>query len=195
MALIALLTALPWMALPNSTAGYPRTMYKAADIARARELRRCYTWFLDAVFPDGTLPAANDSHVGERIPLSWSEIATIRYRDPKALRHLKEAWGDALEGGTLYSLFYRDPDMGVEGPGTPYAVESVHLPGKGMMILRDAEPSAEGGARVTASPRTMAIPGTRSAAGAPGPWPITRFWKSRHRKPPADRCSGASHRG
>lgn len=105
-------------------------------------LRRCYTWFLDFTFPDGSIPAVNDSHVGSRPRAFCSEIAYINYKHPKALRHLKEMWGENLAGGTLYSLFYRAPDAAADGAGEDYGVESLHLPGMGVMALREGAEKA-----------------------------------------------------
>ncbi|MDE3259194.1 MAG: heparinase II/III family protein [Gemmatimonadota bacterium] len=102
-------------------------------------LEKCYTWFLDAAFPNDTNPAINDSHVGSPLRPFCSEIAYIVYNSQKALRHLKTLWGGDLNGGTEYSLFYRDPDAAVEGDGEPYAAASAHLPDIGLMILRHGE--------------------------------------------------------
>ncbi|MCK5806416.1 MAG: heparinase II/III family protein, partial [Lentisphaeria bacterium] len=98
------------------------------------------TWYLDSTFPDGTMPAVNDAHVGGRPALLWSEIAYARYGNRKALRHLKQVWGDKLESGSEYSLFFRDPDTAASpDPGEPYGVDSAHLADMGMMILRQGE--------------------------------------------------------
>jgi len=103
-------------------------------------LRRCHTWILDALLPDGTVVANNDTHVGTRPPTFWSEIAYINYGDPRSLRHLKHVWGPGLSQGTQYSLFFRPPDAAAQGEGEPYAVESTHLPGMGLMVLRHGDP-------------------------------------------------------
>ena len=103
---------------------------------RCTLLEKCYTWFLDAAFPNDTNPAINDSHVGSPLRPFCSEVAYIAYNNRKALRHLKTVWGPDLNGGTEYSLFYRDPDAAAESDGEPYAVASGHLPDIGLMILR-----------------------------------------------------------
>ena len=99
-------------------------------------LRKCYTWVLDALWPDGTIIATNDAHVGTRVPLFWSETAFVNYRDPEAIRHLRSAWGPDLAQGTVYSLFYRDPETAAAAKDEPYSTGSTHLTGAGMMILR-----------------------------------------------------------
>ncbi|HIQ20053.1 MAG TPA: hypothetical protein EYH34_02280 [Planctomycetes bacterium] len=48
--------------------------------------------------------------VGERPALLGGEITWTRYRNRRALRHLKQAWGDKLEVGSEDSLFFCDPD-------------------------------------------------------------------------------------
>ncbi len=101
------------------------------------------TWYLDAIFPDGTMPAINDAHVGSRPAPQWSEIAWLRYGNQKALRHLVNEWGMGFDRGTRYSLFYRDPNLGAQhGEGEPYGTRSTHLTGAGQMILRDDTPGA-----------------------------------------------------
>ncbi|MGD9495801.1 MAG: hypothetical protein AB7Y46_05795 [Armatimonadota bacterium] len=105
---------------------------------------KALTWYLDAIFPDGTMPAINDAHVGSRPALQWSEIAWLRYGNQKALRHLVEAWGEDLGQGTIYSLFYRDPDAGAaDGRGEEFGTQSTHLTGAGQMILRDDRPGEQ----------------------------------------------------
>jgi len=102
------------------------------------------TWYLDAIFPDGTMPAINDAHVGSRPGLQWSEIAWLRYGNQQALRHLVNEWGADFDRGTQYSLFYRDPDAGAEhGQGEAFGEESTHLTGAGQMILRDNAPGLQ----------------------------------------------------
>ena len=96
------------------------------------------TWYLDGIFPDGTLPAIADAHVGYRPVVDWSEIAYTRYGNRKALRHLRDTWGDISATGGEFAVFYRDPDMGsVADEGEPYGLEITHLTGMGLMILRD----------------------------------------------------------
>ncbi len=99
-------------------------------------LRKCTTWFLDAVYPDGTIPAVNDCIWGRPPPLFCSEIAYIQYGDQKALRHLQETWGQDLAGGTAISLFHREPETACESRGEVYGDQSTHLTGIGLMILR-----------------------------------------------------------
>jgi hypothetical protein len=106
-------------------------------------LRKCLTWFLDSIYPDGTMPAVNDCRGGQTPPLFCSEIAQVRYGDPKALRHLKDTWGETLSGGTDVSLFYRDPESDTDGRGEPFGQDSVHFPGMGLMILRHGEQAAD----------------------------------------------------
>lgn len=96
------------------------------------------TWYLDGIFPDGTMPAIADAHVGYRPLADWSEIAHTRYGNRKALRHLRDTRGDLSATGGEFAVFYRDPDAAaVEDPGEPYGLESTHLAGMGLMILRD----------------------------------------------------------
>ncbi|MDD2707430.1 MAG: hypothetical protein PHV34_05415 [Verrucomicrobiae bacterium] len=106
-------------------------------------MERCLTWYLDCTFPDGTLPAINDAHVGagDRPFALWSEIAYAKYHNPKALFHLQEFWGKGLTNGFSYALFYRDPDAAASKiKAEPYGVSSVHLTGMGLMILRQGDP-------------------------------------------------------
>ena len=96
------------------------------------------TWYLDGIFPDGTMPAIADAHVGYRPVVQWSEIAYTRYGNRKALRHLRDVCGDQLTPGGEFAVFYRDPDaVAVQDSGEPYGLESTHLTGMGLMILRD----------------------------------------------------------
>lgn len=132
------------LGLLQTTIGIPEIIRGNLDTdvyanPRCALLEKCYTWFLDAAFPDDTNPAINDSHVGSPLRTFCSEIAYIVYNNQKALRHLKTVWGGNLNGGTEYSLFYRDPDAAVEGDGEPYAAASAHLPDIGLMILRHGE--------------------------------------------------------
>lgn len=106
-------------------------------------LKKCYTWQLDELFPNDALPPINDSHVGSTSPENYAEMAWTIYREPKALAYLKQRWGDKLEKGDRYSLFFRDPNMNVSDAGEPYAETSIHFPGAGLMILRDDRPKAE----------------------------------------------------
>ncbi len=129
------------LGLLQTTTGIPEIVRGnlATDVfgnPRCALLERCYTWFLDVAFPDDTNPAINDSHVGSPLRPFCSEMAHIVYKNQKALRHLKAIWGPDLNGGTEYSLFYRDPDAAAEGDGEPYAEASVHMPDIGLMILR-----------------------------------------------------------
>ena len=105
-------------------------------------LQKCTTWFLDSIFPDGTMPAVNDCRGGQPPPLFCSELAYIHYGDRKALRHLQETWGDDLAGGTAISLFHRDPEAAHDTRGEVYGKESTHLPGIGLMILRHGAEAA-----------------------------------------------------
>ncbi len=132
------------LGLLQTTIGIPEIIRGNLDAGvyanpRCALLEKCYTWFLDAALPNDTNPAINDSHVGSPLRPFCSEIAYIVYNNQKALRHIKTLWGPDLNGGTEYSLFYRDPDAAVEGDGEPYAEESVHLPDIGLMILRQGE--------------------------------------------------------
>jgi len=103
----------------------------------------CYTWFLDGSFPNDTLPAINDSHVGSPLRPFCSEIAYINYGNLKALTHLRKTWGSELEGGTKYSLFYRDPDIALDQKGLPYGRDSLHLNGMGVMMLRHGQKKSD----------------------------------------------------
>ena len=132
------------LGLLQTTIGIPEIIRGNLDTdvyanPRCALLEKCYTWFLDVAFPDDTNPAINDSHVGSPLRPFCSEIAYIVYNNQKALRHLKTIWGGDLNGGTEYSLFYRDPDAAVESDGEPYAAASAHLPDIGLMILRHGE--------------------------------------------------------
>lgn len=132
------------LGLLQTTIGIPEIIRGNLDTdvyanPRCALLEKCYTWFLDVAFPDDTNPAINDSHVGSPLRPFCSEIAYIVYNNQKALRHLKTLWGGDLNGGTEYSLFYRDPDAAVETDGEPYAAASAHLPDIGLMILRHGE--------------------------------------------------------
>lgn len=132
------------LGLLQTTIGIPEIIRGNLDTdvyanPRCALLEKCYTWFLDAAFPNDTNPAINDSHVGSPLRPFCSEIAYIVYNNQKALRHLKTVWGGDLNGGTEYSLFYRDPDAAVESDGEPYAAASAHLPDIGLMILRHGE--------------------------------------------------------
>lgn len=132
------------LGLLQTTIGIPEIIRGNLDTdvyanPRCALLEKCYTWFLDAAFPNDTNPAINDSHVGSPLRPFCSEIAYIVYKNQKALRHLKTVWGAELNGGTEYSLFYRDPAAAIEGDGEPYASSSVHLPDIGLMILRQGE--------------------------------------------------------
>ena len=136
-----------WMLL-NSSLGLPDILRGGIrpaiyDSPRCARLENVYTWFLDATFPDRTMPALNDGHVQDRTPPVFAEVAWLNFGNRKALRYMKEAWGEELDGGTEYSLFYRDPDSAASGAGADYATDSVHLPGIGLMILRHGEPKAE----------------------------------------------------
>ncbi|MEN6627718.1 MAG: hypothetical protein ABFD69_15945 [Candidatus Sumerlaeia bacterium] len=116
---------------------------------KCRLLQKSWTWQLDEIFPNDTLPAVNDSHVGSTCPENYAELAWTVYRDPKALAYLKKRWGAGLEKGDRYSLFFRDPNMDVSAATEPYGVTSAHLTGAGLMILRDD--------RATTADRTMAF--------------------------------------
>lgn len=110
---------------------------------RCALLERAYMWFLDATFPDGSIIATNDAHVGDKLHPHLAEVAAYQYDNQKAQRYLKDTWGEELKEGTQYSLFHRPPDFagdgGREGSGEAYGVGSVHLPGIGLMILRHGE--------------------------------------------------------
>ncbi len=106
-------------------------------------LKKCFTWQLDYAFPNDTLPPVNDTHVGSTYPENFAEIAATVYHDPRALTFLKKHWGNNLDKGDRSSLFFRDPDISLSGAGEPYAEASVHLPGMGLMILRDDRPKAD----------------------------------------------------
>ncbi len=97
---------------------------------------KCYTWFLDASFPNDTIPAINDSHVGSSLRPFCSEIAYINYGNRKALAHLKSIWGPDLSNGTKYSLFYRDPDTSIDTMHEPYGEACLRLDAMGIMMLR-----------------------------------------------------------
>ena len=132
------------LGLLQTTIGIPEIIRGNLDTdvyanPRCALLEKCYTWFLDAAFPNDTNPAINDSHVGSPLRPFCSEIAYIVYNNRKALRHLKTVWGADLNGGTEYSLFYRDPAAAVDSGGEPYAVASANLPDIGLMILRHGE--------------------------------------------------------
>ena len=132
------------LGLLQTTTGIPEIIRGNLDTdvyanPRCALLEKCYTWFLDAAFPNDTNPAINDSHVGSPLRPFCSEIAYIVYNNQKALRHLKTVWGAELNGGTEYSLFYRDPEAAVDSDGEPYAAASVHLPDIGLMILRQGD--------------------------------------------------------
>ena len=128
--------------LLNLVSGIPEVIRDNLEVDIIRNpkcslLEKCYTWFLDASYPDDTIPAINDSHVGSRLRPLCAEVAGTRFRNRKALRYLTDIWGPQLNGGTEYSLFHRDPDVLDVSGAEAYGNDSLHLPGMGLMILRD----------------------------------------------------------
>lgn len=130
------------------------------DNPRLAILEDCYTWFLDALHPNGALPAFNDAHVGRVPDPLGSEVAYAAFQNPRALYHLQRVHGPNLQGeitipedATIpegltglfvdftglnrYGLFFRDPDIAGDGQVEPYAVKSRHFTGLRTMILRD----------------------------------------------------------
>lgn len=130
------------------------------DNPKCALLELCYAWFLDALYPDGTLPAWNDSHVGLRPDPLASEIAYSVYQNPQALMHLKRLYGENLSheivlpkdesttdgltgflvdrgGLNRYGLFFRDPGAAVSDIVEPYSIHSRHFSGQKVMIMRD----------------------------------------------------------
>ncbi len=102
-------------------------------------LANCFSWFVDVLLPDGTIPAINDSHRGSTYPESYAEIAWSNYGNRKALAYLRDRWGANLDKGDRYSLLFRPPDAASAEPGEPYSRQSHHFPGMGLMILRANE--------------------------------------------------------
>ncbi len=100
---------------------------------------RCLTWSLDFLWPDGTTPAINDSHVGSTPSTMLADVAFARYGSPKALRYLRHAWGRDLDGGHQEALFLRDPSVAEGVADESYSDESVNFTGMRVMSLRDRE--------------------------------------------------------
>ncbi len=67
-----------------SIAGIPEIVRGNLDVdiysnPKCRLLRKCYTWELDALWPEGTIIATNDAHVGTPAPKFWSETALVNW--------------------------------------------------------------------------------------------------------------------
>jgi hypothetical protein len=73
---------------------------------------RMHTALFDLAWPDGHLPAINDSHVDARTPAVFADIAYAWAGTPEALGRLSRAYdGKAMEDGNEFALWNRDPHI------------------------------------------------------------------------------------
>ncbi len=123
-------------AIPDIIAG--NTGRDVYSNPRCALLEKCYTWTLDFVFPDGTVPSINDAHVGEFPSRRLAEIAARRYGSRKAVRYLAESREmNPVDGNGLDRLF-RSAESPPED-GEAFGHDSVHLGGAGLMVLRHGD--------------------------------------------------------
>jgi hypothetical protein len=101
-------------------------------------IKKVFTALNDIIFPDGTLPAINDSHAGDRVSIALSEALYSWYGGQENLRNLIEAHGGDLRNkGSEYALFKRTPDIPLKlEEGSLQTKESHVAPDLGLGILR-----------------------------------------------------------
>jgi len=109
----------------------------------APQLDKIYAWTLDFLYPDGTIPAANDAHVGDRQHLDHARLVARRLGNAKAVRYVADRVAAGAVRDRLADLF-EDPEVPgrAAAPGTPYSDRSVHFSGSGLMTLRDGAEAA-----------------------------------------------------
>jgi len=108
---------------------------------RCSLLEKCYTWTLDFVYPNGAVPSINDAHVGSLPGKRFAEIAHKRFGNKKALRYLINLKGETDEEDDGIQKLFEPAELPADR-GEPYGVESVHLKGAGLMVLRHGDDAA-----------------------------------------------------
>jgi hypothetical protein len=104
-------------------------------------LEQCYAWRLDFLYPDGSVPPINDAHVGELPFRSQVGVAAERYGNLKARRYLVDHPGTPPEEERGFEDLFSDRRP-QEDTGAAYAVDSIHLKGSGLMVLRNGADAA-----------------------------------------------------
>lgn len=109
----------------------------------APQLDKIFAWTLDFLYPDGTVPAVNDAHVGDRQSLDHARLAARRLENAKAKRYLADRRASGVVRDRLVDLFEEeDVPGGGAAPGAPYSASSVHFSGSGLMTLRHGADAA-----------------------------------------------------
>jgi hypothetical protein len=130
----------PWVMLGYTSSGAAEPM----DLRTIPLIKRINTALFDIVWPDGTLPAMSDSHVGARPRETLAEINYAWYGGQDRLAFLVRAYGGKLlERGDEFAFWHRRPDIDAELkrldleplPARP----SIHLPHLGITLLRGGE--------------------------------------------------------
>ncbi len=108
---------------------------------RCALLEKCYTWTLDFLYPDGTVPPINDAHVGGLPSRRENGIAARRFGNRQALRYLADNPARQSDEDRSFDALFADRQAEEEA-GAAYAVDSAHFEGAGLMVLRHGKDAA-----------------------------------------------------
>jgi len=91
---------------------HPPSAATAIDWRNHSRIERAHAALLELVWPDGTLPAMNDSHAGDKPPPFAAEINYAWYGGEQNLIVLNHAYGGRLlQKGDETAFWLRDPDI------------------------------------------------------------------------------------
>ncbi len=115
--------------------------YVNIDLKSIPKIENIYSCLFKAVYPDGSLPPINDSHVHETPPASLAEVGYSWFGGIKWLSILSKAYnGNLNKNGDLYALFNRNPKAEDEAAAlysfTEPPLKSMDFDGLGMAMLR-----------------------------------------------------------
>ncbi len=149
----ALMTLNTFYIIPEILQGYSDLVsysgddaFQDLDLTGSPFIKRVFTALNNITFPDGSLPATNDSHVRAKVSPALAEALYTWYGGEDNLRHLIESYnGDLRTGGSEYALYKREPDIQTRlESGSTFAPKESHLaPAVGLGVLRAGAPSRQ----------------------------------------------------